>query len=82
MKLRLASHCSTPTCQESLNKQETDTVSPRRLIQVERDACEVCKGSADRRALAEMAIAMTEGRTLPSRRCGRHGSKGRQDSRT
>ena len=57
---QLAFHCSTPTCRQSLLQQESDTVSPRRLIQVERDACEVCGGSADRRALAEMAIAMTE----------------------
>ena len=57
---QLAFHCSTPTCQQSLLQQETGTASPRRLIQVERGACEVCEGSADRRALAEMAIAMTE----------------------
>ena len=57
---RLAFHCSTPTCRQSLQNQESDAASPRRLIQVERGACEVCEGSADRRALAEMAIAMTE----------------------
>ncbi len=57
---QLAFHCSTPTCRQSLQSQESDAASPRRLIQVERGACEVCEGSADRRALAEMGIAMTE----------------------
>ena len=55
---QLALHCSTPICRESLQHQENDASSPRRLILVEREACEMCGGSADRRALLDMVAAM------------------------
>ncbi len=59
LEKQLASHCANQGCQETLNEQEGQSHAPRALILVERDACEVCGGSADRRALNEMATAMS-----------------------
>ncbi len=59
LEARLALHCSNAMCRESLDEQERQIPEPRALILVERDACEVCGGSADRRALNEMATAMS-----------------------
>ena len=58
LERRLASHCTNQGCQETLHEQERQIAESRALILVERDACEVCGGSADRRALNEMATAM------------------------
>lgn len=59
LERRLASHCANPGCRETLHEQERQVSEPRALILVERDACEVCAGSVDRRALNEMAAAMS-----------------------
>ncbi len=61
LRRRLALHCATTTCRDTLELEQVDAESPRQLLLVERDACEVCGGSADRRALNEMASAMREG---------------------
>lgn len=58
LEARLAFHCSNALCRETLKEQEGRASEPRELILVERDACEVCGGSADRRALNEMAAVM------------------------
>lgn len=59
LEAKLAFHCSNAMCRENLNEQEKQLSEPRALILVERDACEVCGGSTDRRALNEMAAAMS-----------------------
>ncbi len=59
LRRRLAFHCATTTCSDTLELDEIDAESPRQLLLVEREACEVCGGSSDRRALNEMATAMT-----------------------
>ena len=61
LEAHLAFHCSDAMCRENLHEQERHVSEPRALILVERDACEVCGGSTDRRALNEMASAMREG---------------------
>lgn len=58
LETRLASHCANQGCRQTLHEQERQVPEPRTLILVERDACEVCGGSADRHALNEMAAAM------------------------
>lgn len=60
LEAHLAFHCSDAMCQENLHEQERQVSEPRALILVERDACEVCGGSTDRRALIEMASTMQE----------------------
>ena len=60
LRRRLALHCATATCRDTLELEQIDAEPPRQLLLVERDACEVCGGSADRRALNEMAAAMSE----------------------
>ncbi len=59
LEARLALHCANQGCRETLHEQERQIPEPRALILVERDACEVCGGSVDRRALNEMAAAMS-----------------------
>ena len=59
LEAHLAFHCSDSMCRENLHEQERQVSEPRALILVERDACEVCGGSTDRRALNEMAAAMS-----------------------
>lgn len=59
LEARLALHCADRSCRETLHEQEGRVPEPRTLILVERAACEVCGGSADRRALNEMAAAMS-----------------------
>ncbi len=57
LESQLAFHCSSNSCFATLN----DLVAGeggRRMLLVERDACEVCQGSADRKALSELAQAM------------------------
>ena len=54
---RLAFHCSSYSCFAALQKSVGGSKG-RRLLLVERDACEVCQGSADRMALNELGQAM------------------------
>ena len=59
LEARLAFHCTNQDCRETLDERELQVSEPRALVLVERDACEVCGGSADRRALNKMAAAMS-----------------------
>ena len=60
LQARLAFHCSTAACREALAGDAGVEENPRKLLLVAREACEVCGGSADRRALLDMANAMGE----------------------
>ena len=59
LEARLALHCANQGCRDTLDEQERHVSEPRVLVLVERDACEVCGGSADRRAVNDMAAAMS-----------------------
>ena len=57
LESQLAFHCSSSSCFATLNDRVA-AEGARRLLLVERDACEVCQGSADRKALNELAQTM------------------------
>ena len=79
LESQLAFHCSSNSCFATLN----DLVAgdgARRLLLVERDACEVCQGSADRIALIEMAQAMEKNGLTRVVVLGGDKQKGIQDS--
>ena len=60
LEARLAFHCSSAACRETLQSQENALPESRQIILVERDACEICGGSTDRHALSEMSLVMNE----------------------